>query len=61
MYKVATTIYDVAEHIRTHEERIAYLHACIEEADGNHVFIAKAFNDIVRSLRPNLSSEFRPY
>jgi DNA-binding phage protein len=32
--KMATTRYDVAEHLRTPEEMAAYLEACIEEADG---------------------------
>ncbi|SBO43855.1 addiction module antidote protein [Cyanobium sp. NIES-981] len=46
----ATTIpYDVAEHLRTQEEMAAYLEACIEEADGDAAFIAKALGDIARA------------
>jgi probable addiction module antidote protein len=35
--------------LRTTEEMAAYLDACIEEADGNAAFIAKAFGDIARA------------
>ena len=44
-----TTPYDVAEHLRTPEEMAAYLEACIEEADGDAAFIAKALGDIARA------------
>ena len=47
--KTTTTIYDVAEHLRTPEEMAAYLEACIEEADGDAAFIAKALGDIARA------------
>lgn len=46
--KTTTTLYDVAEHLRTPEEMAAYLEACIEEADGDAAFIAKALGDIAR-------------
>ena len=49
MKKIRTTRYDVAEHLRTPEEMAAYLEACIEEADGDPLFIAKALGDIVRA------------
>lgn len=49
MKKTRTTRYDVAEHLRTPKEMAAYLEACIEEADGNPLFIAKALGDIVRA------------
>ena len=49
MKKTKTTHYDVAEHLRTPEEMAAYLEACIEEADGDAAFIAKALGDIARS------------
>ena len=49
--KTLTTRYDVAEHIRTPEEMAAYLEACLEEADGDAVFIAKALGDIARARR----------
>lgn len=49
MKKVVTTRYDVAEHLRTPEEMAAYLEACIEEANGDAAFIAKALGDIARA------------
>lgn len=49
MAKTATTRYDVAEHLRTAEEMAAYLEACLEEADGDAAFIAKALGDIARA------------
>jgi len=47
--KVTTSPYDVSEHLRTPEEMAAYLEACIEEADGDAAFIAKALGDIARA------------
>lgn len=47
--KITTTRYDVAEHLRTPEEMAAYLEACLEEADGDAAFIAKALGDIARA------------
>jgi probable addiction module antidote protein len=49
MTKTRTTRYDVAEHLRTPEEMAAYLEACIEEANGDATFVAKALGDIARS------------
>lgn len=49
MKKTITTRYDVAEHLRTSEEMAAYLEACMEEADGDAAFIAKALGDIARA------------
>ena len=49
MAKTATTRYDVAEHLRSPEEMAAYLEACIEEANGDAAFIAKALGDIARA------------
>ena len=49
MAKTATTKYDVAEHLRTPEEMAAYLEACIEQANGDAAFIAKALGDIARA------------
>lgn len=46
MAKTTTTRYDVADHLRTPEEMAAYLEACLEEADGDAAFIAKALGDI---------------
>jgi probable addiction module antidote protein len=48
MSTTVTTRYDVAEHLRTPEEMAAYLEACLEEADGDAAFIAKALGDIAR-------------
>ena len=50
MTKTVTTPYDVAEHLRTPEEVAAYLYACLEEADGDAAFIAKALGDIARAV-----------
>lgn len=47
--KTATSRYDVAEHLRTPEEMAAYLEACMEVADGDAAFIAKALGDIARA------------
>lgn len=49
MNKTSTTRYDVADHLRTPQEMAAYLQACIEEADGDANFIAKALGDIARA------------
>jgi probable addiction module antidote protein len=49
MEETATTRYDVSEHLRTPEEMAAYLEACLEEADGNAAFVAKALGDIARA------------
>ena len=49
MRKTNTTRYDVAEHLRTPEEMAAYLEACLEEAEGDAAFIAKALGDIARA------------
>ncbi len=49
MAKTITTKYDVSEHLRTPAEMAAYLEACIEEANGNAAFIAKALGDIARA------------
>jgi probable addiction module antidote protein len=49
MAKTKTSKYDVAEHLRTPKEMAAYLEACLEEADGDAAFIAKALGDIARA------------
>ena len=49
MTRTMTSPYDVAEHLRTREEMAAYLEACMEEADGDAAFIAKALGDIARA------------
>lgn len=49
MSKTKTTRYDVAEHLRTPQEMAAYLEACLEEANGDAAFIAKALGDIAKA------------
>lgn len=49
MTKTKTTRYDVAEHLRTPAEMAAYLEACLEQANGDAAFIAKALGDIARA------------
>ena len=49
MAKTKTSRYDVAEHLRTPEEMAAYLEACIEEANGDAAFVAKALGNIARA------------
>lgn len=49
MKKTTTTRYNVAEHLRNPEEMAAYLEACLEEADGDAAFVAKALGDIARA------------
>jgi probable addiction module antidote protein len=49
MAKTKTSKYDVTEYLRTPEEMAAYLEACLEEANGDAAFIAKALGDIARA------------
>ncbi len=49
MAKTKTSRYDVSEHLRTPEEMAAYLEACLDEANGDAAFIAKALGDIARA------------
>lgn len=49
MAKTKTTEYDLAEHLRSPEDMAAYLEACLEEANGDAAFIAKALGDIARA------------
>ena len=49
MAKTKTTRYDVAGHLRTPEEMAAYFEACLEEANGDAAFIAKALGDMARA------------
>jgi probable addiction module antidote protein len=44
-----TTRYDVAEYLRTPEEIVAYLEACLEESHGDGSFVVKALGDIARA------------
>ncbi len=47
--KTITTPYDVAEHLRTPEERAAYLEATIEDFNGDPRYVMEALGDIARS------------
>jgi probable addiction module antidote protein len=47
--KTKTTRYDVAEYLRTPKEMAAYFEACLEEADGDASFIARALGNIARA------------
>ncbi len=49
MAKTIATRYDVAEHLRTPEDMAAYLEACLDEANVDAAFIAKALGDIARA------------
>lgn len=49
MGKTKTTKYDVAEYLITPEEMAAYLEACLEEANGDAAFVAKALGNIARA------------
>ncbi len=49
MTQTTTTRYDVAEHLRTAEEMAAYLEACLQEANGDAAFVARALGDIARA------------
>lgn len=49
MTRTVTTNYDVADHLRTPAEMAAYLEACLEEAEGDAAFVAKALGDIARA------------
>ena len=49
MKKIATTRYDVAEHLRTPAEMAAYLEAVLEESNGDASMVAKAIGDIARA------------
>jgi DNA-binding phage protein len=49
MKKTITTPYDVSEHLRTPEEMVAYLEACVEEANDDASLVAKARSDIERA------------
>lgn len=54
--KTKTTIFDVADFLRTPEEMAAYLEVCIEEAGNDAAFIASAQEDIARARRKNKAS-----
>lgn len=41
--------WDSAEHLKTDEDIVAYLEACMEEAGDDAAFIAKALGNIARA------------
>ena len=41
--------WDSAEHLKTEEDRVLYLQACMEEAGDDAAFIAKALGTIARA------------
>ena len=47
--KTKTSVFDVAEHLRTPEEMAAYLDAWLEEAPDDAAGIARALGDIARA------------
>ena len=49
MAKTKTHRYDTAEYLRTPEEMALYLEACLEEADGDAAFIARALGNIAKA------------
>lgn len=49
MSKTTTSRFDVSDHLRTPEEMAAYLEACMDEAEGDAAFVAKALGDIARA------------
>ena len=48
---IATTKFDVQNHLKTQAERIAYLEAVLE--DGDSGLIAAALGDIARAIGPS--------
>ena len=49
MGRIKTTRYDSAEYLETPEDMAAYLEACLEDANGDAAFIAKALGNIARA------------
>ncbi|MBX3265746.1 MAG: putative addiction module antidote protein [Acidobacteria bacterium] len=49
MPKIKTTRYDSAVYLETPEDMAAYLEACLEIADGDAAFVAKALGNIARA------------
>ena len=41
--------WDTVEHLKTDEDMVMYLEACMEEAGDDAAFIAKALGDIARA------------
>jgi probable addiction module antidote protein len=49
MTKLKTTRWDSAQHLKTDEDMIAYLDACLEEAGDDPAFIAHSLGVIARA------------
>jgi probable addiction module antidote protein len=49
MTKTKTTPYDSAKYLKTDEDMVLYLEACLEEAGDDAAFIAKALGTIARA------------
>jgi len=49
MGQITTTRYDSAEYLETPQDMAAYLEACLEIAEGDAAFIAKALGNIARA------------
>lgn len=49
MVKTSTTRYNVADHLRTSEEVVAYIDACINEPGVDISFVIKAINDAMQA------------
>lgn len=49
MGKIKLRKWDSAEHLKTDEEMVLYLEACLEEAGDDAAFIAKALGNIARA------------
>ena len=49
MAKTVTARYDTSEHLRTPAEMASYLEACMEVAQGDAAFVAKALGNITRA------------
>jgi probable addiction module antidote protein len=49
MAKIKLRKWDSAEHLKTDEDMVLYLEACLEEAGDDAAFIAKALGTIARA------------
>ncbi len=49
MSKVKTTRWDSAEHLKTDEDMVAYIDACLEEGGDDAAFIAHALGVVARA------------
>ncbi len=49
MSRLPTRKWDVTEYLKTPKDMAFYLEACLEEADGDAAFIARALGDVARA------------